>query len=104
MLSAIDTAKQDAMSATSSGRKRRIWMRDMRSRNIDDGQPSSTTIKRTYETAAIMNATPPGDPATCDALSAANLGYRAPNPVARPASAKLINVMPAVVTIFRNGA
>src|SRR5918994_1203979 len=53
-----------------------------------------------YETAAIINATPPGDPATCVALSAENLGYRAP----RPVSAKLMNVMPRAVTIFKKGA
>ena len=34
----------------------------MRYKYSEDGQPSSTTIVITYETAAIMNAIPPGEP------------------------------------------
>ena len=40
----------------------------MRHRYTDDGQPSSPTMTRMYDTAAIMNATPPGEPATCDGV------------------------------------
>src|SRR5687768_6820887 len=76
----------------------------MRNRTTEDGQPSNTTIEMMYETAAIINATPPGEPTTCVALSAENRGYRAPRPVASPVSAKLMNVMPTAVTIFKKGA
>src|SRR5438132_1370681 len=56
------------------------------------------------DTAQIMNATPPGDEATCVALSALNRGYRAPNPVANPTRPKLMKKIAAGVTTFRNGS
>src|SRR5262245_48913054 len=51
-----------------------------------------------------MNATPPGEPATCVALSALNRGYRAPRPTAKPTSAKLMKTIAAAATRARNGS
>src|SRR5262249_12796370 len=77
--------------------------RASRSRYTDEGQPTSAMIARTKSTACIMNATPPYDPAAWLG-SAPKRGYRAPSPLARPTSAKLIQAIANAAVSFRNGS
>src|SRR6185503_17183334 len=56
-------------------------------RKTDEGQPIRAISRIMNETARIMKATPPYEPATWLGFSALKRGYRAPRPVASPTSA-----------------
>src|SRR5262249_55179307 len=102
MLIEAAAAKPPAIAAAARGGTGRRVTRYHRI--ADEGHPTSAMSPIVKRTAAIMNATPPYEPATWLGLSALKRGYRAPSPIASPTIASDMKSTVTAATPRRNGS